>query len=150
MGFGTRRFCAFHKLRHPRELDPLEIEAFLSHLANEQHVSASTQNQALAALLSLYAHVLSASLQRLGELTRAKRPHRVPNVLTPPETAAVLEQMTGVPALMASLLYGAGLRLLECAHLRVEDAGPAARGRRGREVGERVGEWRGRCGDVGF
>jgi len=117
----VRRFCVFHKLRHPRELGPPEIEAFLSHLANEEHVSASTQNQALAALLFLYAHVLSVPLERLGEFTRAKRPHRVPNVLTPAETGAVLEQMTGVPALMASLLYGAGLRLLECAHLRVKD-----------------------------
>ena len=117
----VRRFCVFHELRHPRELGPPEIEALLSHLANEQHVSASTQNQALAALLFLYTHVLSLPLQRLGDFTRAKRPHRVPNVLTPAETAAVLEEMTGVPALMAGLLHGAGLRLLECAHLRVKD-----------------------------
>jgi integron integrase len=111
----------FHKLRHPRELGPPEIEAFLSHLANEQHVSASTQNQALAALLFLYTHVLSVPVARLGDFTRAKRPHRVPAVLTPAETAAVLDEMSGVPALMASLLYGAGLRLLECARLRVKD-----------------------------
>jgi site-specific recombinase XerD len=117
----VRRFCVFHHLRHPRELGPPEIEAFLSHLANEQHVSASTQNQALAALLFLYAHVLSVPLDRLGQFTRAKRPHRVPNVLTATEVAAVLDHMSGVPALMASLLYGAGLRLLECAQMRTKD-----------------------------
>jgi integron integrase len=117
----VRRFCVFHELRHPRELGPPEIEAFLSHLANEQHVSASTQNQALAALLFLYVHVLSIPLARLGEFTRAKRPLRVPAVLAQTEVAAVLDRMTGVPALMASLLYGAGLRLLECARLRTKD-----------------------------
>ena len=117
----VRRFCVFHKLRHPSELGPPEIEAFLSHLANEQHVSASTQNQALAALLFLYAHVLSVPLERLGEFTRAKRPQRVPNILTPTEVAAVLDHMTGVPARMACLLYGAGLRLLECAQMRTKD-----------------------------
>jgi integron integrase len=116
-----RRFVLFHGRRHPRELGPAEIEAFLSHLANEQHVAPSTQNQALAALLFLYVHVLSVPLARLGDFTRAKRPHRVPTVLTPGEVAAVLNQMSGVPGLMASLLYGAGLRLLECAHLRVKD-----------------------------
>lgn len=116
-----RRFCFFHALRHPRELGPPEIEAFLSHLANEQQVSASTQNQALAALLFLYTHVLSVPLDRLGHFTRAKRPHRVPAVLTEAEVAAVLGLVDGVPALMAALLYGAGLRLLECARLRVKD-----------------------------
>lgn len=107
--------------RYLDELGPPEIEAFLSHLANEQHVAPSTQNQALAALLFLYVHVLSIPFARLCDFTRAKRPHRVPSVLTPGEAAAVLNQMRGVPALMASLLYGAGLRLLECAHLRVKD-----------------------------
>ena len=117
----TRRFCVFHDLRHPRELGAVEIEAFLSHLANEQHVSASTQNQALAALLFLYARVLSVPLGRLADFTRARRPQRVPAVLTQDEVAAVLDRMKGVPALMASLLYGAGLRLLECARLRAKD-----------------------------
>jgi integron integrase len=111
----------FHNLRHPRELGPPEIEAFLSHLANAQHVSASAQNQALAALLFLYVRVLSVPLARLGEFTRAKRPQRVPVVLAQTEIGAVLDRMTGVPALMASLLYGAGLRLLECARLRAKD-----------------------------
>jgi site-specific recombinase XerD len=98
-----------------------EVEAFLSHLANEEHVAASTQNQALAALLFLYTHVLSCPLATLRDLPRAKRPRRVPNVLTPAEVTTLLDRMTGVPALMASLLYGAGLRLLECARLRVKD-----------------------------
>jgi integrase len=117
----VRRFCVFNNLRHPRELGPPEIEAFLSHLANEHHVSASTQNQALAALLFLYVHVLSVPLARLGEFTRAKRPHRVPAVLAQTDVAVVLDRMTSVPALMASLLYGAGLRLLECARMRAKD-----------------------------
>ncbi|APR78831.1 Integron integrase IntIPac [Minicystis rosea] len=116
-----RRFVLFHGRRHPRELGAPEVEAFLSHLANEQHVSASTQNQALAALLFLYTHVLVAPLAELGGFTRAKRPLRVPVVLTPLEVSALLDRMTGPPALMAALLYGAGLRLLECARLRVKD-----------------------------
>ena len=87
----VRRFCVFHELRHPRELGPPEIEAFLSHLANEQHVSASTQNQALAAVLFLYTHVLSVPLDRLGDFTRAKRPQRVPAVLTPAEVTGGAE-----------------------------------------------------------
>jgi site-specific recombinase XerD len=111
----------FHTLRHPRELGPLEIEAFLSHLANKQHVSAATQNQALAALLLLHVHVLSVPLARPGEFTRAKRPQRVPAVLTQTEVATVLDRRTGVPARMASLLYGAGLRRLECARMRAKD-----------------------------
>jgi site-specific recombinase XerD len=78
-----RRFVVFHGMRHPREMGATEIEAFLSHLANDQHVSASTQNQALAALLFLYVHVLFVPVERLGEFTRAKRPHRIPAVLRP-------------------------------------------------------------------
>ncbi|MEO7330996.1 MAG: integron integrase [Minicystis sp.] len=117
----VRQYCVFHGPKHPRELGPVEIEAFLSHLAKDKHVSASTQNQALAAPLFLYTHVLLVPLERLGAFTRAKRPQRVPAVLAPAETAAVLSRMTGMPALMASLLYGAGLRLLECARLRVKD-----------------------------
>jgi len=116
-----RRFVVFHGMRHPREMGAAEIEAFLSHLANDQRVSASTQNQALAALLFLYVHVLLVPVERLGEFTRAKRPHRIPAVLRPVEVTAVLDRMEGMPALMASLLYGAGLRLLECARLRVKD-----------------------------
>jgi integron integrase len=84
-------------------------------------VATSTRNQALAALLFLYTHVLSCPLATLRDFPHARRPHRVPNVLTPAEATALLDRMTGVPALMASLLYGAGLRLLEHARLRVKD-----------------------------
>jgi integron integrase len=97
-----------------------EIQAFLTHLA-EQKVSASTQNQALAALLFLYSEVLARQLVDLGDFVRAKRPHRIPVVLTQPEVLAVLANMNGVTKLMASLLYGSGLRLLECASMRVKD-----------------------------
>jgi integron integrase len=117
----VRRFVLFHGRRHPREMGAAEIEAFLSHLASEGHVAASTQNQARAALIFLYTHVLSVAMERLGDVTRAKRPERLPAVLVPAEAAAVLDRMTGPTALMASLLYGAGLRLLECARLRVKD-----------------------------
>jgi integron integrase len=116
-----RRFVLFHGRRHPRELGSPEIEAFLSHLAVAGRVSASTQNQALAALLFLYVHVLGHPPEALGDFVRAKRPERVPVVLTPTEVSAVLERLSGTPKLMASLLYGAGLRLLECARLRVKD-----------------------------
>ncbi|MCC6552397.1 MAG: integron integrase [Polyangiaceae bacterium] len=116
-----RRFVLFHGRRHPRDLGPADVEAFLTHLATERHVSASTQNQALAAILFLYTHVLDLPLARHVDFTRAKRPERLPAVLTPNEVSALLDRMTGVPRLMASLLYGAGLRLLECAELRVKD-----------------------------
>ncbi len=117
----VRRYILHHGRRHPRELGAADVESFLSHLANARSVAASTQNQALAALLFLYTHVLGTPLGDARDFTRAKRPHRVPVVLTQPEVAAVLRQMSGVTALMASLLYGAGLRLLECARLRVKD-----------------------------
>ena len=99
----------------------MEIEDYLSHLANVEKVSASSQNQALAGILFLFLHVLSVSLGKLGDFPRAKRPQRIPAVLTPMEVSAVLERMHGVTRLMASLLYGSGLRLLECCRLRVKD-----------------------------
>jgi integron integrase len=117
----VRRYCIFHRMRHPRELGRTDVEAFLTHLANVEQVSASTQNQALAALLFLYAHVLSTPLDRVGDFVRAKRPERVPTVLSPPDIANVLNRLTGPTALMAALLYGSGLRLMECARLRVKD-----------------------------
>jgi site-specific recombinase XerD len=117
----VQRFTNFHDRRPPAELGRPEIEAFLTDLATTCHVSASTQNQALAALLFLYVHVLHHQLDKLGDFTRAKRPQRVLAVLTPTEVAAVFERMSSPPQLMASLLYGAGLRLLECCHLRVKD-----------------------------
>ena len=116
-----RRYILFHGRRHPRELGPEAIEAFLTHLATEDHVSASTQNQALAALLFLYVQVLAEPMAWLTTFVRAKRPERLPATLTATETMAVLDQMHGPTRLMASLLYGSGLRLLECACLRVKD-----------------------------
>jgi len=116
-----RRFIFFHGKRHPDEMGEEEISGFLSDLAIRQHVSASTQNQALAALLFLYERVLDRELDWLGGLVHAKRPDRLPVVLSRDEVKAVLERMDGVMRLMATLLYGCGLRVLECASLRVKD-----------------------------
>ncbi len=116
-----RRFFVFHDHRPAGELGRPEIEEYLSHLANVEKVSASSQNQALAALLFLFLHVLGVPLGKIGEFTRAKRPQRMPVVLTPTEVAAILDRMSGAPRLMASLLYGSGLRLLEACRLRVKD-----------------------------
>jgi integron integrase len=117
----VRRFVLFHQRRHPRELGAREVSAFLSNLAGDGQVSASTQNQALAALLFLYGEVLQRPLASLGPVVHAKRPKRLPVVMTREEVAAVLGRLEGVWRLMASLLYGSGLRLLECASLRVKD-----------------------------
>jgi integron integrase len=116
-----RRFIFFHDKRHPAEMGPAEISAFLSSLAVRDKVAASTQNQALSALLFLYRDVLGVDLPWLDDVVRAKRPQYLPVVLTREETRAVLHQLTGVPRIMALLLYGAGLRLLECCRLRVKD-----------------------------
>jgi integron integrase len=116
-----RRFIFFHGKRHPGVMGEPEITGFLSHLAVHQHVSASTQNQALAALLFLYEHVLSRKLDWLAGVVHAKRPDRLPVVLSRHEVKAVLERMEGVAGLMGTLLYGSGLRVLECAKLRVKD-----------------------------
>lgn len=119
--FWIRRFIRFHGLRHPRELGAREVEAFLSDLAVNGRVAASTQNQALSALLFLYREVLEADLPWLENLTRAKPSQRLPVVLTPAEVRAVLERMEGAHGLMARLLYGTGMRLMECVRLRVKD-----------------------------
>jgi integron integrase len=116
-----RRFIFFHGKRHPETLGAKEVNAFLSHLAIGRQVSASTQNQALSALLFLYAHVLNRPLDGLSHVVRAKRPVRLPVVLTRAEVSAVVVRMSGVCALMAGLMYGSGLRLLECCTLRVKD-----------------------------
>ncbi len=116
-----RRFIFFTGKRHPRELGAAEVTAFLNHLASERHVAASTQNQALSALLFLYKEVLGAPLPWLDGLERAKRPVRMPTVLTAEEVRRLLARMHGTKKLMASLLYGAGLRLRECLKLRVKD-----------------------------
>jgi integron integrase len=116
-----RRFILYHKKRHPREMGQNEIRQYLSHLATDEHVAASTQNQALAALLFLYREVLQVDLPLIEGVERAKRPQRIPIVLTTEEIKRVLAQITGTHHLMASLLYGAGLRLMECVRLRVKD-----------------------------
>ncbi len=116
-----RRFVLFHRKRHPRDLGVTEVNAFLTHLAVEAHVSASTQNQALSALLFLYGAVLERPLGALEGVVRAKRPRRLPVVLTPDEVYRVLARMQGVPLMVALLLYGAGMRLMEALRLRVKD-----------------------------
>jgi integron integrase len=115
-----RRFLRFHRMRHPREMGSAEVNAFLSHLAVELKVSASTQNQALAALLFLYRELLERDLD-LESVVRARTQKRLPVVLTPEEVRAVLVRLDGVEALVAGLLYGSGLRLMEALRLRVHD-----------------------------
>jgi integron integrase len=115
-----RRFILFHNKRHPREMGAVEIEAFLTHLAVEGRVAASTQNQAFAALLYLYQRVLEIELPRLDAL-RARRPERLPVVLSVEEIRALFAELDGIDLLMAEILYGAGLRVLECCRLRVKD-----------------------------
>jgi len=117
----ARRFILFHGKRHPSELGAPEVTGFLTSLAVDGHVAASTQNQALSALLFLYREVLDVELPWLDNVVRARRPQRLPVVLTRDEVRAVLQQTEGVPRLMACLLYGAGLRVLECCRLRVQD-----------------------------
>lgn len=116
-----RRFILFHGKRHPLDMGAAEIEAFLTHLAVVGNVAASTQNQALAALLFLYREVLLMGAPWLDKVVRAKRPKHLPVVLTQQEVRAVLGRMDGVYALLAALLYGSGMRLMECLRLRVKD-----------------------------
>jgi len=116
-----RRFILYHRKRHPKEMGADEIRQYLSHLARDGNVAASTQNVALAALLFLYREVLQLDLPLIEGVERAKRPQRIPVVLTVEEVKRVLVQMSGTHHLMASLLYGAGLRLMECVRLRVKD-----------------------------
>lgn len=117
----VKRYIRFHRYRHPAEMGAAEIEAFLSHLAVGRNVSGSTQNQALAALLFLYKQVLGVNLPWLDDIVRAKKPKHLPVVLTRDEVARVLDELSGVQWLVANLLYGAGLRLLEALRLRVKD-----------------------------
>jgi integron integrase len=116
-----KRFLRFHRGRHPMEMGEKEVTAFLSYLATDRGVSASTQNQALSALLLLYRDVYGRELEWMKDVVRAKRPVRLPEVLTRGEVTDLLDRLEGTPLLMASLLYGSGLRLLECARLRVKD-----------------------------
>ncbi len=116
-----RRYIFFHGKRHPAEMGAPEITRFLTSLAVDGKVAASTQNQALSALLFLYRAVLELEVPWLDGLVHARRPERLPVVLTRDEVRAVLQRLEGAPRLMAYLLYGAGLRLLECCRLRVQD-----------------------------
>src|SRR3989441_12775394 len=118
-----RRYILFHGKRHPMEMGAPEITRFLSFLAVDGKVAPSTQNQARAALLFLYREVLELDVPWLDGLVRARRPERLPVVLSRKEVRALLERLDGTPRLMAYLLYGAGLRLLECCRLRVQDVG---------------------------
>jgi integron integrase len=117
----NRRYILFHGKRHPSEMGASEMSQFLSALATQGNVSASTQNQALSALLFLYRDVLRQEVPWLDDVVRAKRTVRLPVVIARDEVRAVLRQLSGTHRLMAILLYGSGLRLLECARLRVKD-----------------------------
>jgi len=116
-----RRFVVMNGGRHPSELGLPDIARYLAHLALQAHVSASTQNQAFSALVFLYREVLDRPVEGLDNVVRAKRSTRVPLVLARAEVQAVLDSLRGQPALMCALMYGAGLRLLECCRLRVKD-----------------------------
>jgi integron integrase len=115
----VKRYIRFHHVRHPAEMAEPEIDAFLTHLTVKEKVSASTQDQALSALLLLYCHVLGREVGDLGKVIRARKATRLPVVMTRDEVKAVLANLSGDKWLMASLMYGAGLRLMEC--LRVQD-----------------------------
>lgn len=114
-----KRFILFHKKRRPKDMGKLEVEAFLTWLAVKRQVAPSTQNQALQAILFLYRKVLKIELVWLDDVVRAKRQHRIPVVLSRREVAAVLAALTGRYQLIGKLLYGSGLRLMECLRLRV-------------------------------
>lgn len=116
-----RRYVKFHRGRHPREMRPAEVEAFLTYLAVSERVAASTQNQALQAIVFLYRHVLAMELPWLENVTRASRPKRLPVVLSVEEVRTVLSHLDGTCWLLASLLYGCGLRLMEVHRLRIKD-----------------------------
>ena len=116
-----KRFILFHGKRHPDSMGAEEVRAFLTDLATNQNVAASTQNQAFSALLFLYRNVLKQDLPWIGNIERAKRPAKVPVVLTPEEARAIISKLRGTSRLMVQLLYGCGLRLMECVRLRVKD-----------------------------
>lgn len=123
----VKRFILFHGKRHPRDCGRQEVEAFLSHLALDRSVAASTQNQALAAILFLYREVLKCELPWLTDVVRAKKPQRLPVVLTRVEAQKVLSLVDGIPGLVVRLLYGTGMRVMEGVRLRVKDLDLARR-----------------------
>jgi len=116
----VRRYILFHNKRHPKDMGAPEIQAFLIHLATELNLAASTQNQALSAILFLYREILHIEIDPIL-LSSAKRPERLPTVLAHTEAMRVINQLTGTHKLMAQILYGSGLRLMECVRLRVKD-----------------------------
>ncbi|HMF57769.1 MAG TPA: integron integrase [Pyrinomonadaceae bacterium] len=116
-----KQYIIFHHKQHPAKLGAKDVSAFLSHLAVDQHVSASTQNQALSAILFLYRDVLELEIDWVSDVIRAQKPKRLPLVFTKQEAQAALLHLSDTPWLMASLLYGSGLRLMECIRLRVQD-----------------------------
>jgi integron integrase len=116
-----RRFILFHNKRHPKEMGKAEIESFLSHLVVQRNVASSTQNQAFNAILFLYDQVLEVSMPENIQSIRSKKPVRVPTVMTQDETHKMIDSMNGVHQLMAKMMYGCGLRVLECMRLRVKD-----------------------------
>ena len=122
-----RRYIHYHEIRHPDEMGSLEVVEFLSNLAVQGKVAASTQNQALAALLFLYREVLDRELEGLGNAVRARAPHKLPTVLTRDEVRAILEKHDETGVLVPRILYGTGMRLLECLRLRVKDLDPGRR-----------------------
>ena len=117
----VKRYIFFHNVTHPDNMGETEINAFLTHLAVKKKVSSSTQNQALSALLFLYRHVLDREVGDLGEVIRARKQARLPVVMTRDEVKRVLQYLDGEKWLIACLLYGAGLRLIECLRLRIQD-----------------------------
>src|SRR5712691_2558660 len=116
-----KRYIFFHQKRHPAEMGAPEMEQFLNYLAVKRQVAASTQNQALSALIFLYREVLHKDFEWMEKLERAKNPARLPVVLTALEVRQLMAHLDGRSWLMTSLLYGAGLRLMECVRLRVKD-----------------------------
>jgi integron integrase len=116
-----RRYILYHNKRHPKEMGVPEIQAYITYLATERNVAASTQNQALSAILFLYRYVLLQKIEFPTDLIRAKKPDRLPAVLSKDEALAVIQKMNGTPKLMAQLLFGSGLRLMECLRLRIKD-----------------------------
>ncbi|MFN0117659.1 MAG: integron integrase [Elusimicrobiota bacterium] len=117
----SKRFILFHQKKHPNDMGTLEVKQFLTHLAVSLNVSASTQNQALNALVFLYKHVLKKPFGELKDVPRANRPTRLPTVLTQSEIKLILNGLTGTPYLMVALLYGTGMRLMELLRLRIKD-----------------------------
>lgn len=119
--YWIRYYIRFHEMRHPATMGEAEVRSFHTWLATQRNVAAATQNQALNALIFLYAKVLEQPLGDIGDVVRAKRPARLPVVLTHAEARAVIDRLDEPYRLMASIMYGAGLRVTECARLRVKD-----------------------------